>query len=456
VLAAAVSASAPPTVLKTSPELQLVEQARICLRAGDTKRASALAESAVHAARADIGKFLAVHRAAQDVLIAAGKTDRLVVIYDKLYNENVADPRRRYLRARVEPDPDRRRNDLEAALARSPDLFWAAYDLAELYASRGEWSRAARKAERAVRIRPGEAAAWNVLGHLRIEASRFLGDAIDRKALAERAREALVKAIKLDPALAEARYNLGLVARALGDSESAKASWREAVRLRPDFVEALLALGHLAAREGDLEEAISFYKKALAARGDYGAAHNNLAVVYYRRKAYALATKHLALAEATGHVPAESFKRALVRATEEQAFEEFRKLVETVKPGSIRLHRVGVKRAVAVRERDRRVLIAALQGLAFRDSHGGVRLGARKVRGTFVARYAEAARVEVTLAGGEKRTLLVVSRESARTGTKTLVTWVVDSGYRFSATAPDLVRTVARVARLEVTLPEDD
>jgi len=443
-------------VSATSPELRLVEQARVCLRAGDAKRAAALAESAARMAGGNLARTLAVHRAAQDVLMAAGESARLVVIYDKLYNENVADPLRRYLRARVEPDPRRRRDDLEAALARSPELFWAAYDLAELYASRGEWSRAARMAGRAVELRPGEALAWNVLGHLRLEASRFLREPAERKALAAKAREALAKAIELDPALAEARYNFGLVANALGDAAAAKASWLEAVRLRSDFAEALVALGHLAAREGDLDEAIARYRKALVARPDYGAAHNNLAVAYYRAKDYARATKHLALAEAAGYEPAESFKRVLVRATEAGVFREFRKAVESVKPEGVRLLRSDGKGAVAVGTRDRRILWAALQGLAFRDSHGGVRLGERKVRGTVVARYAEAARVEIVLPGGAKRWLLVVMRESARTGKRTLATWVADSGRRWSAEAPDLVRAAARLAKLDASLPKAD
>jgi tetratricopeptide (TPR) repeat protein len=440
----------------TSPELQLIEQARVCLRAGDAKRAAALAETAAQTAGADLSKTLAVHRAAQDVLLAAGKAERLVRLYDKLYNENVADPLRRYLRARVEPDPDRRRDDLEAVLARSPDLFWAAYDLAELYAERGEWSHAARKAERAVKIRPGEATAWNVLGHLRLEASRFLEDSADRKALAGKAREALAKAVELGPTFAEARYNLGLVLRALGDAGAAKASWEEAVRLRADFAEAHVALGHLAARQGDLDEAIARYEKALATRPDYGAAHNNLAVAYYRCKDYARATKHLALAEAAGYEPAESFKRVVVRATEEEAFRGFRRTASAAKPDEIRLLRAGGKGAIAVSDRDRRILWAALQGLAFRDSHGGVRLGERRVRGTVVARYVEAARLQVAPAGGEKRELLVVVRESAKTGRRMLVAWVADAGYRWSAVAPDLVRKVARLGGLEGALPGDD
>jgi len=450
VMLAAVAVSA------TSPELELVEQARVCLREGDTKRAVAFATSAMRRADRDVSKSITVHRAAQDVLLAAGKGNELVRFYDALYRKRVGDPLRRYLRARVEPDPGRRRADLESVLALTPDLFWAAYDLAGLYASEGEWSRAARSAERAVEIRPAEAAAWNVLGHLRLEASRFLEDPADRKALGERAREALERAARLDPGLPEARYNLGLVHRVLGDADAARASWREAVRLRPKFAEALVALGHLAAREGDLDEAISRYREALAARPDHGAAHNNLAVAYYRKKAYSLATKHLALAEAAGHEPAESFKRTLVRVTEEQAFEEFREIIETLKPGSIRVLKAGGGKAVAVSERDRRVLRAALQGLVFRDSHGGVRLGERKVRGTLVARYSEAARLEIRLPGRQRRELLIVSRESARTGAKTLAAWIADAGHRWSARAPELVRAVARLVDLEAGLPRND
>lgn len=440
----------------SSPEFGLLEQARVCLRAGDVKRAASLAESVARTADADVSKSVTVHRAAQDILLAAGRGADFVGFYDDLYRRDVRDPLRCYLRWRAEPDPVRRASELEGVLGVAPGLFWAAYDLAELYAARGDWSRAARRAERAVEIRPGEAAAWNVLGHLRLEASRFLKTPDDRKALAGRAREALIKAVELDPTLADARYNLGLVSFALGDAPAAKASWEEAVRLRTDFAEALVALGHLAAREDRLDEAVALYEKALAARPGHGAAHNNLAVAYYRKRDVARAAKHLALAEAAGYVPAESFRRVVVRAAEEEAFDEFRKALEGTRPEAARLLRAGGKEAVAVSERDGRALLAALKKICFRDSHGGVRLGERKVRGTLVARYREVARVEVTLAGGAKREILIVVRESARTRARRLATWVADSGYRWSAEAPELVRVAALLAGLGAPAAKPD
>ncbi len=206
----------------TSPELAILEQARVALGAGETKRAAALAERAMRSGAADIEKSLPVHRGAQDVLLAAGATENLVAFYDGLLREDATSPIRRYLRARVEPDPARRRDEIESVFVSSPGLFWAAYDLAELYAREGDWLGAARWARRAVVIRPEEAAAWNVLGHLRLEASRFLEDVSERKRLARRARGALSRVVDLNPDLAEAHYNLGLVNFALGDPAAAR------------------------------------------------------------------------------------------------------------------------------------------------------------------------------------------------------------------------------------------
>ncbi|MHC4506053.1 MAG: tetratricopeptide repeat protein [Planctomycetota bacterium] len=446
-------------VCAASPDLEMLERARASLGSGDTERASALATKVLRSAGTKVRGAVALHREAQDVLVAAGRGAKLVAHYDRLLRRDVSSPECRYLRARVEPDPARKKSDLEAVLASSPEFFWAAYDLAELSAREGSWSRAARYAERAVKLRPGEAAAWNVLGHLRLEASRFLKDPTDRKALALRAREALEKAVGLDPGLAEAHYNLGLIAFALGEGAAARKSWESATRLRADFAEAWNMLGHLASREGRGDEAVALYKKAIALRKDYAVAHNNLAVAYYRKKDYARAQKHLALAEAAGHEPAASFKRVLVRALEERAFVDFQKRFVSEAKGRIRVYRAEEDKPVRVERLDRLRLSSAICKMRFRDSHGGVRLGERSVggrSGAAVARYVRAARVEVELAGGSKRTLLVIARlpvrrdadEPAARSRRKLVTWIADEGRRFSAEAPELVKLVAGLADL--------
>lgn len=436
---------------------ELLRQARAALETGDARRARRLAEEALESARGDLRLTLPVHREAQDILMAAGASTELVRRYDELLRKDVTDPLRRYLRARVEPDIGRRRRDLEAVLQASGELFWAAYDLAELWAREGAFARAVEYAERAARAAPREAAVWNVLGHLRLEASRFLDSPQERRKAALRAKEALEQAVSLDPSLAEARYNLGLVQYVLGEPERARESWEAALRLRSDFPEALNSLGHLASREGREDEAIAFYERAVAARAGYGLAHNNLAVAYYRKKDYARAAKHLALAEAAGYEVPASFKRVLARALEEEKFLEFQRDLAGAADRRVELYRAGAREPLPLSEPDRRALSAGVLKMTFRDSHGGVRLGERKVGSEVVANYSEAARLEITLipraagardSAAEKKTLLAVARESG--GRRELAGWVVEGGLRFSAEAPELARELGRILSMEI------
>jgi tetratricopeptide (TPR) repeat protein len=431
-----------------APELELISQARFAERAGDAKRAAALAETALGMVQGEPGETVEIHREAQDILLAAGRRGWLVRFYDGLLD--ASGPVRQYLRARVEPDAARRRSDLEAALADDPDLFWVAYDLAELHALDGDWERAASYAERATVIRPGEAAAWNVLGHLRLEACRLLADPDARRSLAEEARDALSAAVQLDPKLAEAHYNLGLVRYVLGEPRAASRSWLRAVALKGDFAEALNSLGHLSAREGKLDEAISFYEKAIAARPGYGPAHNNLAVAYYRDGRHAQAYEHMAKAEAAGHAVAPSFRRAVVREDEKRAFLHFqRQLAEARSRSASVLLPADEERAVlsAVQARE---VVAAMLKARFRDSGGGVSLGEKRLHGKRVACYREAARVRIRLDPGGMREFLVIAREGASGGRGELVTWVAEAGYRFSADAPELVRLLSDALDLGV------
>lgn len=465
-----------------APSLQLLATARFAQASGDAKRAAALAWTALgmvkDSEKSDVKPgvkpriAIAVHREAQDILLAIGRKggprycDGLPRYYDDLLLGHETDPVRRYLRARVEPTPGRRRRDLEAVLITSPDLFWAAYDLAELHAAEGDWKRAVEYAERAVGQSPGEPAAWNVLGHLRLESSRFLKDPAARKGLALKAQEALLRSLELDPKLAEAHYNLGLVRYALGEEEAARRSWLRAVELRSGFAEALNALGHARARGGELDEAVVFYVKALDARPDYGSAHNNVAVAYYRRGEHAQAYKHMAKAEAAGYAVVPSFRRAVVREIEKRDFMAFqRNLASALAADRTLAHGVRVflpgadefpdrKRPVSLPGLRRREIVLACLKARFRDSGGGVSLEGRRLRGKPVARYREAARVELDLGSGEKRSLLVIARESvsgSRVGRRReLVTWVADAGFRFSAEAPELARLLSEVVGLEV------
>jgi len=441
-----------------SPAHAMLERARAAGEGGDASRAAALAMQAVRRSGPDPGRAIAIHRGAQDLLLGLGKGDQLVRYYDHLLRSDVRDAHRRYLRARVEPDASRRRRDLESVLLSSPDMFWAAYDLAEALAREGNWGRAVEYAERAVKMRPGEKAAWNVLGHLRLEQARMRASPDERKLIGEKAREALKRAVELDGGFLEALYNLGLVTYLLGDEEEASRVWRKALAASPDFAPALNSLGHLAARKGRLDEAIEHYERAIRSEPTYGTAHNNLAVAYYRKKEYRKAQKHLALAEANGYEPVSSFKRALVRAVESEAFDSFKKTIAGSKRRAVSVSDAAKKRAVRVSARERDGIVAAIVASRFRDSHGGVSFaeassrngGERRIGDTVVARYVQAARIVITLDGDERLTLAAIAREAAATRKRALTTWFADADGRFSAHAPDLARVLAAYLGLPV------
>jgi tetratricopeptide (TPR) repeat protein len=71
------------------------------------------------------------------------------------------------------------------------------------------------------------------------------------------------EALRLNPDLAAAHYNLGnafMMQRSLGEAERA---YREAVRLKPDYAEAFSNLGLVLDQQGRRKEARPFWERAL-------------------------------------------------------------------------------------------------------------------------------------------------------------------------------------------------
>lgn len=86
-----------------------------------------------------------------------------------------------------------------------------------------------------------------------------------------RADEAIAsyrKAVAQKPSLAVAHFNLGIILQEHGRLEEAVAAYRKAVAVEPGFFEALGNLGTVLQKQGKLEEAVSTYRKALAIQPD--------------------------------------------------------------------------------------------------------------------------------------------------------------------------------------------
>lgn len=90
----------------------------------------------------------------------------------------------------------------------------------------------------------------------------LLKNFFDEIATSHRARESFERnlaASTLNPADAEAHYNLGLIYQERGQLDEAKACFQRAIEIRPDEADAHYQLGRIAREEGRLAEAISHF-----------------------------------------------------------------------------------------------------------------------------------------------------------------------------------------------------
>jgi predicted O-linked N-acetylglucosamine transferase (SPINDLY family) len=123
---------------------------------------------------------------------------------------------------------------------------------------------------RALELDPSLADAWNDLGILFTDLHR-VGDAI----------AAYRKAISVRPQMAEAHVNLAIALLQSGQTAPAIDSCRRAVVLRPDFAPAYNLLGNACYFSGRLGEAIAAYARAIELQPDLVEALNNLGLALH-------------------------------------------------------------------------------------------------------------------------------------------------------------------------------
>ena len=87
------------------------------------------------------------------------------------------------------------------------------------------------------------------------------------------------KAIEINPHLAEAYSNLGIILKDLGKLQDAELSTRKAIRINPHFVEAYSNLGIILKDLGKLQDAELSYRKAIDLKPDYAEAYSNLGII---------------------------------------------------------------------------------------------------------------------------------------------------------------------------------
>jgi DNA-binding transcriptional MerR regulator len=134
------------------------------------------------------------------------------------------------------------------------------------------------------------------------------------------AQTAYHKAVEADPAFAAAWTNLGGLAAAVGDLDTARDHFDEALRCDPDQFEARCNLAELALRDGDAELAIDGFRSVLVVDPDHLEAHYGLARALLRVGGHAQAKAHLErFCQAVETIPQPSRPAELVRRRDQAA-----------------------------------------------------------------------------------------------------------------------------------------
>ena len=141
------------------------------------------------------------------------------------------------------------------------------FSVGYLYDEEDNWEAAINAYDKAIRLKPTYAAAYNNQGI----AKDVLGQ--HEAALAD-----YDEAIRLDPDYAAAYNNRGVAKNDLGQHEAALVDFDEALRLNPDMVEAHNNRGNAKNDLGQHEAALADYDKALELKPDYVDAYNNRGV----------------------------------------------------------------------------------------------------------------------------------------------------------------------------------
>jgi tetratricopeptide (TPR) repeat protein len=161
----------------------------------------------------------------------------------------------------------------EAAMQAADDLlrispsFDDRYLVATVMLQQKQFTPASHILEDYVAQRPQDAKAFLGLGMAYLGLLRYSD-----------ARNALERLLQLDPNLAEAEYQLGLLEGRQGNRQAAQEHWERAVALKPDHAPALFSLGTVYVEAGDLPRAQSAFERSLAADPNNMKAEYNLAL----------------------------------------------------------------------------------------------------------------------------------------------------------------------------------
>jgi tetratricopeptide (TPR) repeat protein len=118
------------------------------------------------------------------------------------------------------------------------------------------------------------------------EAHKILGRDLMLIGRFDAAQVEFEQGIRYDPQSAEIHYNLGKLFSIQDNWQPARKEFEEALRINPEYIEDLDALGLAQEALGDNQSAVASYQKAIALNqarnGKFASAHVNLSALYYR------------------------------------------------------------------------------------------------------------------------------------------------------------------------------
>jgi len=163
---------------------------------------------------------------------------------------------------------------------RAPAYYFS--DFAEICRRGGLLTEGEKAARRAVALQPNMAAAWNNLGIILQEALKL-----------EESRACLERALQLAPDDAQTLNNLANAFKRLGMAAEAEKRWRAAIELKPDFAEVYSNLANYYTDQGEFDRAEAMARRALELNPRLADAYVNFAGVAAARRHYGDALRAL-------------------------------------------------------------------------------------------------------------------------------------------------------------------
>jgi len=120
----------------------------------------------------------------------------------------------------------------------------------------------------------------------------YLGGLYHEKGMLDEAKANYFKSLQIDPAFAEAHYNIGVTLAWQGNFNEAIAQFTESLRINPGIAKAHNNLGGVLVRQGKVSEAVEHFTKALWLQPDLDDAHYNLGMVSSQQGKLDEAIKH--------------------------------------------------------------------------------------------------------------------------------------------------------------------